>query len=77
MRRKHKAHIETSRAKYDRRIRNAQARGSWLVNRAELACLIRGHSWMESAVEFLETKVRYIDTCRHCGRTRIELVTER
>ena len=67
MRGKHRAFIETSRASYDRRIRY----------KAELYCLVRGHNWVQSAIEFLETKVRYTDICRHCGRKRIELVTER
>lgn len=66
MRRKHKAHISTSRAAYDRRIRY----------KAELYCLVRGHNWVQSTIDYLETKVRYTDVCRHCGRTRHEIVKE-
>lgn len=66
MRRKHRAFIATSRAKYDRRVRY----------KAELHCLVRGHQWQETDMDILESKVRYVDVCRHCGRQRVELVKE-
>lgn len=66
MRKKHKAHIETSRAKYDRRVRY----------RAELWCLVHGHHWVENTVDYLGTKIRFVDKCRHCGRQRVEMVQE-
>lgn len=67
MRRKHRAFIETSRNAYDRRVRS----------KAELYCLVRGHQWAQVGAEHLTfAKIRYTDKCRHCGRTRIEIVRE-
>jgi len=67
VRKKHKAYIETIRAQYDRRIRQ----------KAELWCLMYGHLWKEESVSHIGIKSFYTDACRHCGRSRVEVVTER